>query len=110
MLIPHIGQNVFDTMREYDAEFTISLYPPTEDIIEIIKMRCWENDIPYYIRPLVENFRAFVYDEEGKTNPMEAYNRCTTKNCHFLMDGRLSRCPVPVIYEKFKDTFREELK
>lgn len=32
---------LFDTMREYDAEFTISLYPPTNDIIEIIKMRCW---------------------------------------------------------------------
>ncbi len=111
LLIPHISQDVFDAMREYDAEFTISLYPPTRDIIETIKMRCWENDIPYNILPFIEKFGVCMFDEEGKSDPAEAYSRCTIdRNCHFLMDGRLSMCPLPPIYEKFKDTFKEKLK
>lgn len=111
LLIPCISQDVFDAMKEYDAEFTISLYPPTKDIIETIIMRCWENDIPYNILPFIEKFGVGMFDEEGKTDPKEAYDKCIIdRNCHFLMDGRLSMCPLPPIYEKFKDTFREELE
>lgn len=109
LLIPSINEDVFRTMRENGASFDITQYLPTSKVKGKIEIRCLENDISYYLSPLVTQF----FDSrnyEGDSCKEEHFQKCISKGCHFLMDGKLSVCGFPLLYEKYKNDLNYKME
>lgn len=102
LLIPQISTTVFETMHNNAVGFDITQYMPTSQLKEKIEMRCWEMDVQYGMSPLVTQF----FNNEnikGDSDRQENHEKCISKKCHFLLDGKISVCGLPILSNKFKD-------
>lgn len=100
LLIPNIKEAVLTTMRDCKADFDITQYPPTQQIIDKIKSRCNEFGLICHVSlPVTEFFD--LRNDAGDSNPQEMYEHCISRTCHFLENGKISLCPRPLIYAKF---------
>ena len=102
LLIPTLGKDVLQTMKRESVEFDISCYHPTARIKEQIELRCIEHEVRYQLSSEIDVFFKRCKDTEEK-DPYIAYNVCESKNCHFMLDGKISLCPAPILVEKFKE-------
>lgn len=99
LLIPDIEEKVFKIMSRYSIRFDISLYPPTEKIKERIELKCIENEVDYHFSdPIYEFYDCINYT--GDSNKNVAYEKCESKRCHFLEDGKIAVCCLPIVYKK----------
>ncbi len=98
LLIPQIEEKVLETMSKYFVRFDISLYPPTQKIKEKIELRCIENDVNYHFStPINEFYDCMNYN--GDSNKYIAYEKCKSNHCHFLEEGKISVCSMPILYK-----------
>ena len=101
LLIPKTNEHVFDAMRNTDAMFMITCYPPTdaarEDITSILK----NENIKYIFSPVIKKFLRHKHRQQY-FDPNESFRKCFNKHWHFLHDGKLSVCPTPTILEQSK--------
>ena len=102
LLIPRAGKVLFDAIRNNDACFLITCYPPTGEIKEKIIEVCENEQVDYSFLPKVHYFyrqkRRWRYFDAGK-----AYKRCSYSFCHTLDDGKLCVCTAPIAEEQAKD-------
>mgnify|MGYP001138879845 CR=1 FL=1 len=109
LLLPSANNEILDVMREYYIGFDITQYPPTRNIKEKIELRCIEKDVEYILSPIVEKFfcNENIDRESDKTLN---YEMCVSKKCHFLENGKMSICGVPILHNKFKDIVNKNWK
>lgn len=105
LLIPVTRDIVFETMSKNAVGFDITQYVPTSQIKEKIEIKCLEKDVQYKFSPLITKFlrRKFI-----KGNRAANYQTCISPTCHFLMDGKISVCGIPILYEKFSDKIKHK--
>lgn len=101
LLIPSANDDLFEIMREYDVSFDISLYPPTELMLKRIMDVCNEKNVNYKISSKITHFFDFS-DNEEPCEKEKVFSHCIAKKCHFLLDGNISVCPMPVLRMKMK--------
>lgn len=99
LLLPQIGDEVIEAIRDCGVIVDISQYPPTRNQIENIINFVEKNQIEIVLGEEKTKFmRQFCphmnSDVEG------AYKGCISKGCHFLRGKRLYPCPgVSLLYE-----------
>lgn len=96
LLIPKAGAELFQVMREAGAAFNISNYLPTSRMWQAIEKRLKEENVVYYLSPLIEEFAAELSPEEEDAR--HNFGRCTNRMFCHLMDaeGRISSCGKPL--------------
>lgn len=102
LLIPKISHEIYNKMRHYEIEFDITQYPPTSRIKDRIEEILREENIKYYMSPLVEEF----FDRNnynGDSDINESFSECKSKGCHFLSNGKIAVCPRPFTFRRAGD-------
>lgn len=101
LLIPRADDRLLRTMRDCDAGFDVSQYPPTQSIKEDIELRCMENEVQLSLSPLITEFHR--RKKEAPPDAQTAFDKCASSHCHFLLDGKISLCPGPILSKRFSD-------
>ena len=106
LLILQLNSKIIRAMKESNAMFAISLYPPTLNRIEEIKDFLDKNGIParYPVTTKIERFFK-RYDLSGKNSIDESYSKCESKYCTTIYNGKLSACYFPIVAENFNHYF-----
>lgn len=102
LLIPTLEDYVLDVMKRYCVEFDISFYHPTKNIKEKIEIKLIEHEVGYYISDEIDEFMRKIPPVK-EVDPYIAYNKCESRTCHFMLDGKISLCPAPIIRKKFNE-------
>ncbi len=110
--IPSLPQSLLDLIRDSKVCIDITLYPPTQKIIDKIKGILDKNHIVYnnsmlYHRhsKVIETFSR-ILKLHPQSNPMSALARCGSQNCRFLRKGKLYKCPVDALIFKYSETYK----
>lgn len=99
LLIPHVKEEILDTLRENNAVVNISYYPPTVKMTEKIKEKLDDYKVPYTFSKPIRYFQYEVGETPG--NGTSNYRHCPFIYCHILSDdGRLCLCDPPMVYQK----------
>ncbi len=109
LLIPNIDKHLLKVMHENNIGFDVTQYPPTQEIKEKIELRCIEQGVEVIMSSPVKEFFNNWNINTAK-NRQISYEKCISKGCHFLENGRMSLCCAPILYLKFKDILKEDVE
>lgn len=109
LLIPNIDTEVLKVMSENGIGFDITQYPPTSELIEKIELKCMESDVVFGITPLRDKFYDSI-NLNGDSDGEAEWEKCMSSDCHFLDNGRIAVCGLPILYEKFKSILHTEME
>ncbi len=99
LLIPHVKEDILDTIRECNAIVHMSYYPPTIKNTDMIRKKLDESKVRYQFSSPIQYFQYEVGETPG--NGTYNYRHCSFINCHILSDdGRLFLCDPPLLYQK----------
>lgn len=102
LLIPSINAEILTVMKENYIGFDITQYPPTSELKEKIELRCLENGITYVMSGKVSQFFSMV-NIAGDSDKTKEHDKCISRRCHFLENGKVSVCGMPILNKKYKD-------
>ena len=103
LLLKTISNNLLRVIFDTNAYLDITLYPQfngkKNEIIEWVQ----KNELNYSFD---ETFLFYKY-LSNRNNKMgdKIYQDCDMRHCHYLSDGKLSRCPLPLIIYRLNDKF-----
>lgn len=101
LLIPRQDKDFWKSLRKYRIGMDISPYPPTMDIISQITGILDEEGIPYgNIAEVLNKFRKSL-TLHPTNSPEKSVKLCASSHCHFLRNGKISKCPLPVMITDF---------
>lgn len=88
-------------MRSCHGAKDISPYPPTMENIEELTEKLNQERIPYgTIAERLQNFRKSL-TLSPHHNPEKSVRLCGSAHCHFLRDGKIAKCPLPLLIGDF---------
>lgn len=101
ILIPKQDEELFSAMRESNAGFHISQYEPTLKLKNVIEKKCKENMVDYYFEgePITEFGKNLSM--LGDSNVEIAQAVCLERGCRFFRNGRIYKCPMEGMIDKF---------
>lgn len=105
LLILKQPDGLWETMRECYVSMDISPYPPTMKIIKDLLKKLDAENIPYgTIAEELHDFRKSLtlYPTH---NPEEAIRLCKSSHCHFLRNGKIAKCPLPLLIDDFNHAY-----
>lgn len=109
LLIPDINENLLKIMHEYNTGFDVTQYPPTQEVKEKIELRCLEHGVEMAMSPLVKEFFD-NWNSNTENSQQISYERCISKGCHYLEDGKMSLCCAPILQLKLQDILKREVE
>lgn len=98
LLIPSVDKEVLRAFSVNNVSFDISLYPPTQKIQGTIRSRLFETGVRFYFSEPISKFQKRLL-LEPVSNKITAWNKCKTKNCFVLFEGKMSYCYAPQLAE-----------
>lgn len=107
LLIPSIKKEVLRIMAENFIAFDITQYPPTSEIKEKIELKCIENDVRYVFSTVIEKFFHYNFHESDEELN---HDKCISKGCHFLENGKISVCGLPILYKKYENRICKNMR
>ncbi|MFT4146104.1 MAG: radical SAM protein [Mobilitalea sp.] len=99
LLLRNCSKEFFKVVKDTGAIFNISLYPPTKKIKGLLELKLMEEDIAFKFTGAISEFFRNI-DITGNCDVDKAYSSCVSTKCHFLLDGKLALCPMPLIFKK----------
>ena len=113
LCLDKVTEYTWDIIRDTNCVLNISLYPPTyEKKVQIEKLLSKKN-ITYSFGSGLEQ-----YNEEGIINefhknltvnndniPQISASKCMGNRCHFLRNGKISKCALPLLADDINDYF-----
>ncbi|MBD5489835.1 MAG: 4Fe-4S cluster-binding domain-containing protein [Lachnospiraceae bacterium] len=109
LLIPNLDAEVLKVMSENGIGFDITQYPPTEELKERIELKCIESNVRFSMTPLRDKF----YDSNnlaGDSDGELEWKHCMSNDCHFLEDGHIAVCALPILHEKYRSVLNSKLE
>lgn len=101
LLIPKQNEKLWKVIRKNYVAVDVSPYPPTIKMIDQIKAVLDKNGIPYgTISGELERFRKSL-TLSPDNDPEKAVKLCQSSHCHFIRDGKIAKCPLPIMIEDF---------
>lgn len=105
LLVPKQKPELWEAMRNCHAGMDISPYPPTIERLEEILAVLDKESIPYgTISSELSKFRKSL-TLKSNHNPAESAALCGSKQCHFLRNGKISKCPLPLLIGDFNSRY-----
>ena len=109
LLLPSASQDLLDAIRDNGFIVDITLYPPTEKVIDKVSAILEENKILFTKGSLtngrtVENFFVFL-TLHGGHDPQKSRQVCINDTCRFMRDGKIYKCPIDALSYKFAEKF-----
>ncbi|MBR2518409.1 MAG: radical SAM protein [Selenomonadaceae bacterium] len=107
LLIPSLPPKILDAIRENNVIVDITLYRPTVKIVDKIKAVCRANKILSHFHSIDEGQGNFtvIMSLHGDNDPIKSQQVCINKNCRFLRDGKIYKCPVDALSYRFAEKF-----
>ena len=109
LLFPNADKKLLQAMKKNRCQLDISLYKPTEKVIDKIREICSENDIVCNVSAPVKVFGKKL-SSLGKENAEDSFKDCFSHKCHFLRDGKISSCGIPLVIEFFNRSFSKNFE
>lgn len=107
LLIPKMGEDLIQTLKEHMAFIHISFYPPLQNKIGEIKQFLYEHEIPYTVTEMTEAFsKTQVLDPHDND---DFFYSCFQASCTCLQDGKLAPCYAPFTTKYFNAAFQTAL-
>lgn len=91
LLLPKVSPRVYDTIRKYDVEISVSEYKPTHEMIDVIIDVLHQNNVRYQIRPY--DSKQFFNKPLAKNCDMDYEKLCISDGCVNIWNGKIARCP-----------------
>lgn len=105
LLIPRQPDELWEVMRECHAAMDISPYPPTIKIIDKLTAKLDAEHIPYgTIASELRDFRKSLTLTPSH-DPGKAVQLCQSSHCHFLRNGKIAKCPLPLLICDFNTAY-----
>ena len=105
LLIPKQPDDLWEVMRKCHAAMDISPYPPTMEKIEELIAKLDKEGIPYgTIAEELQNFRKSLTLSPNH-NLEKAVRLCGSAHCRFLRNGKIAKCPLPLLIEDFNHEY-----
>ena len=98
LLIPKCNDDFFIALREQNVTVHISVYEPTERILDEAKSKMDNNGTNYYIVGKRNKFGKYITEFPFEDAMYNARN-CVSIGCHYLDSGRLFKCPEEALVE-----------
>ena len=106
LLFPKAVDSLLEVMKTDRCYLDLSLYKPTTKILDKIKEICKEHQIMCNVSEEITEFFK-KRSSLGKENPAESYENCISKHCHFLRNGKIAVCGIPLLIREFNDTYED---
>ncbi len=109
-LITRQKKELFETMKENKIGFNITLYPPTHEKKEEIYRFLDEVGVSYgsHLAKVDEFSKGLM--AEPKKGKITSHMKCVSKNCFFLREGKLYKCAVEALINRFYETYNMDLR
>ena len=105
LLIPRQKPELWECIRNNYVGMDISPYPPTIEMIDEIKGILDREKIPYgTIAEKLQKFRKSL-TLHNNNDPQQAVKICQSSHCHFLRDGLIAKCPLPLLIGDFNKEY-----
>lgn len=105
LLVPQQTNTFWKNVQKNQISVDVSPYPPTIKMIDSIKATLDSYGIPYgTISTELERFRKSL-TLEPKNNPEESVKLCQSSHCRFLRNGKIAKCPLPILIPDFNAYF-----
>ena len=109
LLIPSQPDRLWDVMRKYYASMDISPYPPTMKMIKQLIVKLEEEHVSYgTIAEELHDFRKSL-TLTSNHNPEKSIQLCQSSHCHFLRNGKIAKCPLPLLIGDFNQAYGCEI-
>ena len=116
LLLETADRDIWNAIKECSAVLQISLYPPTYAIQDKLVKFLKEKDVAFSFGSGLEQYNDKGIIEEfhknlTKTrvhNPEDAVKYCMGNRCHYLRDGKISKCALPLLASKINQYFGTE--
>ncbi|WP_051199898.1 glycosyltransferase [Butyrivibrio sp. FCS006] len=102
ILIPSCDDSLMRSMKKYRARFDVTCYPPTYKILDKIREKCSKFGVELIVSDLVNEFFA-CSDGTETSNAKENWENCESKEYHFLYNGKLAVCGLPILSNVMRD-------
>ena len=100
----------YQTMRDCDAEFYISFYPPMKETMPKVEEFLKEKGISYFLSPLNTEFgKKQLLEPQNDDDTMYAFNQSFQKMCNNFYDGQVAACFLPFTTKYFNAYFDKDL-
>lgn len=110
LLVPKTPKEFFDELAKINITIHLSIYTPTEAILDNIISKFKESNINYYIAGGGKK-EIFYKRLMLETNRDKDYNnyQCISTNIHYLRDGFLWKCPSSALVKHLDTKFNTHL-
>lgn len=105
LLIRQQEKLLFDTMKEYNIRFVISIYPGTSNHQNEIEKLLMDEGVEYQIYKFKGDFMKYM-SEKPVWDKQEGYKHCPSRECHCLENGWLAICGRPLYIHRLNDKFK----
>lgn len=110
LLVPRQEEELWKAMRDNYVGMDISPYPPTIQNIDEIRGILDREGIPYgNIAATLQNFRKSL-TLAPTHNPAETVQICQSSHCHFLREGKIAKCPLPLLIGDFNQAYQCDIR
>lgn len=105
-LISKQKTELFEIMKKNQVGFNITLYPPTYNRKEAIYQILNENGVSYgsHLAKADEFSKGFMIHKQSRET-CESHEKCVSKGCIFLRNGRLYKCAPEALIDRFYKKF-----
>lgn len=107
LLLPHMDDNFYNSIRKLGVYIRWSSYPVGEKISEKIEDKLISEDITY-CKNVVGEFYG-MFNPHGNSDPDYQWKHCSGRECHVLSKGFISVCPAPAVEHIVNNSFGQKL-
>lgn len=108
LLIPHLPENILNSLVKYNVLVSITEYPPVTKLKQNIIDTLEKHGVHYEFRDQVNDFGKNI-DLSGENDPMKAQRMCRENTCQFLRDGMIYKCPFSALGNYYFDYYNISL-
>lgn len=110
LLVPNTPKHFFDELAKTDVTIHLSIYVPTEKLLDKIIYKFNESNVNYYIAGGGKKdifYKRLTLESNEDMN----YNnyQCISTNTHYLRDGTLWKCPSSALVRHLDKKFNTSL-
>lgn len=113
LVLEKVDESIWKAIREAKAILNISLYPPTHKILDSLIAFLDNKTIEYEVGSgLIQNNDSGIIEEFHKNLTMKnnhsqwiAASKCMGGRCHYLRNGKISKCAIPLLAEDINKYF-----
>ena len=107
LLLKAQDDSLFSVMRENNACFFVSTYPPVAPHVAELEAFLDEHGVKHFFSPVVNSFtKKQILDPR---NDRKQFYKCTQAKCINLYEGKLASCFLPFTTKYFNEYFDKNL-